>query len=57
MNDCHPSTEQPKATRLEALYEADGRHDPEHKYHGFFTGLHRQELERLSKKYNPEPAP
>lgn len=25
--------------RLNALYEADGRHNPHHPYHGVFTGL------------------
>lgn len=43
MNDCDPIEQLARQERLEALYEADGRHDPEHPMHGLYTGLHQQQ--------------
>ena len=39
MNNCDPTQQQAVQDRLEALYEADGRHDPAHPMHGLYTGL------------------
>ena len=39
MNNCDPTQQQAAQDRLEALYEADGRHDPAHPMHGLYTGL------------------
>lgn len=47
MNDCHPTVEQAKADRLEALYQASGRHeDRNHPLHGRYTGLHQEALDK-----------
>ena len=49
MNNCDPTQQQAVQDRLEALYEADGRHDPAHPMHGLFTGLvagQQQEVEQ-----------
>jgi len=35
----HDCEQQAVQDRLEALYEADGRHDPAHPMHGLYTGL------------------
>lgn len=37
--DCHPVEQQTRQDRLEELYAADGRHDPDHPHHGTYTGL------------------
>ena len=39
MNNCDPTQQQAVQDRLEALYEADGRHDPAHPMHALYTGL------------------
>lgn len=39
LNDCDPAEQQLRQDRLEALYEADGRHAVEHPFHGLYTGL------------------
>lgn len=39
MNPCDPVQQQAVQDRLEALYEADGRHDPSHPMHCLYTGL------------------
>ena len=39
MNNCDPIQQQAVQDRLEALYEADGRHDPAHPMHALYTGL------------------
>ena len=31
--------QQARQERLDALYEADGRHDPKHPMHALYTGL------------------
>lgn len=36
---CSPTEQQARQEQLEALYEADGRHDPAHPAHGLYTGL------------------
>lgn len=36
---CNPVEQQARQERLEALYEADGRHDPAHPAHATYTGL------------------
>ena len=38
-HDCNPIEQQAVQDRLEALYEADGRHDPAHAMHCLYTGL------------------
>jgi hypothetical protein len=38
-NDCNAIEQQAVQDRLDALYEADGRHDPSHPMHGLYTGL------------------
>ncbi len=38
-HDCNPIEQQAVQDRLEALYEADGRHDPAHPMHALYTGL------------------
>lgn len=43
--DCDPTEQQERFERLEALYEADGRHDPAHPMHASYTGLMRQQQE------------
>lgn len=50
LRQCHPSTEQPKADRLEQLYQDSGRTD------GLYTGLHQEALRAKAAKLNPEPA-
>ena len=37
--DCHPIEQQARQDQLDALYEADGRHDPAHPAHATYTGL------------------
>ena len=37
--DCNPIEQQARQDQLEALYEADGRHDPEHPMHCLYCGL------------------
>ncbi len=37
--DCHPVEQQAVQERLDAWYEADGRHDPAHPNHATYTGL------------------
>ena len=48
--DCNPIEQQAVQDRLEALYEADGRHDPAHPMYGLYTGLtqaaQQQEVEQ-----------
>lgn len=39
MKDCDPIEQQQRFERLEALYEADGRHDRSHPHHAVYTGL------------------
>ena len=39
MNPCDPVQQQAVQDRLEALYEADGRHDPAHPMHCLYCGL------------------
>lgn len=39
MNNCNPIEQQAVQDRLDALYEADGRHDPKHPMHALYTGL------------------
>lgn len=56
MNDCHPTTEDPKVARLEALYVAAGRDSPSHPMHGLYTGLHQEDLNRRLNLLNEEPA-
>ena len=41
MNNCDPTQQQAVQDRLEALYKADGRHDPAHPMHGLYTALHK----------------
>lgn len=50
LRQCHPASEQPKADRLEQLYQDSGRTD------GLYTGLHLQDLRARAAKLNPEPA-
>jgi len=38
-NNCDPVEQQLRQERLDALYEADGRHDPKHPMHALYTGL------------------
>ena len=47
MNDLQ--TDQARQDKLEALYTADGRHDPAHPLHGVYTGLWQAHLESLEK--------
>lgn len=35
----HPINQQLRQDVLEAMYKADGRHDPGHPMHGLYTGL------------------
>jgi hypothetical protein len=42
-NDCDPNEQLARQNRLEDLYEADGRDNPDHPMHGLYTGLHQQE--------------
>lgn len=37
--DCNPIEQQARQDQLDALYEADGRHDPAHPQHSTYTGL------------------
>lgn len=37
--DCHPVEQQARQDQLDALYEANGRHDPAHPAHATYTGL------------------
>lgn len=37
--DCNPAEQNLIQERLEAWYEADGRHDPAHPMHSLYTGL------------------
>jgi hypothetical protein len=37
--DCCPIEQQAIQDRLDAWYEADGRHDPAHPMHALYTGL------------------
>ena len=39
MTDCDPVQQQARQDQLEALYEADGRHDPGHPMHCLYCGL------------------
>lgn len=39
ISDCDPIKQQARQDQLEALYEADGRHDPAHPAHATYTGL------------------
>lgn len=39
MAGCNPLIQQARQDRLDALYEQDGRHAPEHKAHSTYTGL------------------
>ena len=39
MPDCNPTEQQARQDQLEALYAADGRHDPAHPMHCLYTGL------------------
>lgn len=43
--DCDPIEQQKRYEKLEALYEADGRHDPAHPMHSIYTGLVDQQQE------------
>jgi hypothetical protein len=43
-NDCDPNEQLARQNRLEDLYEADGRGNPDHPMHGLYTGLHQQEV-------------
>ena len=38
-HDCNPIEQQAVQDRLEALYEADGRDNPDHPMHALYTGL------------------
>jgi hypothetical protein len=38
-NNCDPVEQQLRQEHLDALYEADGRHDPKHPKHALYTGL------------------
>lgn len=44
--NCDPTEQQERFERMEALYEADGRHDPAHPDHGIYSGLMRQQQEQ-----------
>ncbi len=50
MNNCDPTQQQAAQDRLEALYEADGRDNPDHPMHALYTGLaqaaQQQEVEQ-----------
>jgi hypothetical protein len=37
--DCNPIEQTARQEQLEQLYLADGRDNPEHPYHGLYTGL------------------
>lgn len=36
---CDPIEQEARQARLDELYAADGRHDPEHPMHCLYTGL------------------
>ena len=38
-HDCNPIQQQARQDQLDALYEADGRHDLSHPAHATYTGL------------------
>lgn len=46
----NPLDECVKQGHLEALYEADGRHDPAHPFHALYTGLFIAEQQRKKKE-------
>lgn len=54
--DCCPIREQAKADRLDQLFFADGRNNPDHPMRGLYTGLHAEDLQRRAAALNPEPA-
>lgn len=56
MTPCNPTEQQARQDQLEALYEADGRHDPAHPSHGVYTGLWIADLQARAAALNPEPA-
>ena len=46
-HDCNPIEQQAVQDRLEALYEADGWHDPAHPMHALYYALERlQEVQQ-----------
>ena len=45
--DCCATEQLARQAHLEALYEADGRHDPSHPSHGIYTGLFADRIEQL----------
>ena len=55
--DCCPIRELAKVDRLDRLYLAAGRDNPEHPDHGLYTGLHIEDLQARAAALNPEPAP
>lgn len=46
MQDCHPTTEDPKQALLEELYMKDGRHEKDHPMHGLYTGLYQEHISK-----------
>jgi hypothetical protein len=57
-NNCDPVEQQLRQERLDALYEADGRHDPKHPMHALYTGLLiDKEEEANAALAQPEPVP
>ena len=45
-----PAEEQARQDHLDALYEADGRGNPEHPQHGLYTGLAQAEQRRIKQE-------
>jgi hypothetical protein len=43
--NCNPIEQQARQDQLDALYEADGRHEPTHPMHNLYTGLMAQQQE------------
>jgi hypothetical protein len=56
-NNCDPTEQLARQQQMEDWYEADGRHDPTHPQHGFYTGLRIADLRTRAAALNPEPAP
>ena len=48
MTDCNPIEQQARQDQLEALYEADGRDNPEHPLHCLYSGLVAGQIEQLA---------
>lgn len=56
MDTCNPIEQTARQTRLELLYDQDGRKSTDHPMHGLYTGLHAADIERRAVALNPEPA-